>query len=248
MYIKLKGVVLRRTPISDNDAYLTVFTGEKGTISALARGIGRQKSMLGASAQNLSFGELTLYQSKDKYIVNAIDLIEPFVELRSDLSGLSLAAYMGDAASRFFDEGTDSGQALRLFLNCLHLLCTKTLPEWQIKAIFELRICALAGFMPDLTACQGCGNGETELQFFDIENGTLRCADCGGMGFPLSPSVLAAMRHIVYAKMEKLFFFTLSPPSDAELSAVCEQYLLSKAEKSFKTLDFYRSVSFHEYV
>ena len=243
MQIKLKGVVLRKTAISDHDAYLHVFTEDRGVVSVLARGIGRGKSGMSAAAQSLSLCEFTLFAGRDRYIANAIDLVEPFVELRSNLSGLSLAAYFGEIVSRLFDEGTDSGQAFRLFLNCLFLLSKKALPERQIKSIFELRVCALAGFAPDLSACRLCGSGSAQPMYFDVQEGTLQCGACGGAGLLVNPSVLAAMRHIVYAPGEKLFRFTLSPPSDRQLYSVTEQYLMLKSEKVYPSLNFYRSVA-----
>ena len=243
MHIKVRGVVLRKTAISDNDAYLHVFTADRGVISVLARGIGRSKSTMGAAAQSLSLCDFTLFVGRDRYIVNAIDLVEPFVELRSSLSGLSLAAYFGEVVSRLFDEGTDSGQALRLFLNCLYLLSHGLLQEKQIKSIFELRICVFAGFAPDLRACGNCGTADAQPMYFDTEGGTLRCAACGGSGLQVTPSVLAAMRHIVYAPDEKLFNFQLSSPSDGQLYSITEQYLMLKSEKVYPSLNFYRSVA-----
>ena len=59
----------------------------------------------------------------------------------------------------------------------------------------------------------------------------------------MNASVLAAMRHIVYASSEKLFSFTISSPSDKQLYALTEQYLILKSEKIYPSLNFYRSVA-----
>lgn len=51
-----------------------------------------------------------------------------------------------------------------------------------------------------------------------------------------------AMRHCVYAEFDKLFQFTLPEDSIDLLERASEEYLLHISEKSFKTLDFYKTI------
>ena len=45
----------------------------------------------------------------------------------------------------------------RLLLNCLYMISERHYPCAQLKAIYELRALTLAGYMPDVLACAGCG-------------------------------------------------------------------------------------------
>ena len=46
MYLKIQGLVLRRTEYNDTDALLTILTSQHGMVTAKARGIKRKNSPL----------------------------------------------------------------------------------------------------------------------------------------------------------------------------------------------------------
>ena len=93
-------------------------------------------------------------------------------------------------------------------------------------------------------ACERCGAFETPIMYFDMERGLLYCDNCADENalFPLEIGVVSAMRHIVFAKIDILYNFKLSPEASEDLSYITEKYLASKTDRPFKTLDFYYSV------
>ena len=98
-------------------------------------------------------------------------------------------------------------------------------------------------YMPELSGCCVCGREDPDR--FSIADGTLECAGCrasDGVRMPLSPASLAAMRYIVSCPDKKLFSFTLTGAAEKELCDAAESYLLTQLERSFYTLDFYKSL------
>ena len=88
-----------------------------------------------------------------------------------------------------------------------------------------------------------CGSPEPDR--FCIAEGTLECAACrsgDGVRMPLSPASLAAMRYILSCPEKKLFSFSISGAAEKELCDAAESYLLTQLERSFYTLDFYKSL------
>jgi len=138
---------------------------------------------------------------------------------------------------------------LSLILNSLYALDKLSKPPELVKAAFEMKLCALAGYEPLLDACAVCGVADPEKPLLNLNEGVLHCAGCrgelGGEGvsLPLDGPALAALRHIVYGDPKRLFSFTLPPPSMETLSGVCESFLLTQMERGFKTLDFYKSMT-----
>jgi DNA repair protein RecO (recombination protein O) len=53
---------------------------------------------------------------------------------------------------------------------------------------------------------------------------------------------LSAIRHIVLADFDRLFNFRVSDRAGDKLAAFTEDYLLTHLERTFKTLDFYKSM------
>ncbi len=263
MLITANGLVTRvyRT---GNDHILHLITEEHGRLSVMVKG-----SKHAAATQLFTYGNYELYRSQgsELYWLRGAAVTRHFFEVTADLATMALSAYLCDVGSALCGEETpipETETLLRMLLNTLHALATQMKPREQIKAVFELRLAALMGYCPDLTACSRCGEGYPEQLYVDIMNGCLICADCQTalnrlhgpiqtereqeLGerriiCPISASVLAAMRYALSAPDRKIFSFTLT--SDDELRSfahVAETYLLNQLEQDFDTLKFYRSV------
>ena len=243
MKIQTPGLIIKETNIGENDKLLVILTKDYGIIRAFADGVRRMKSKNSAATSLLCYSNFILYKNKDTYKVGDSAPIEMFFDLRYHLEELSLAQYFCDMAIKLTAEDFEPTEILRLLLNSLHFLTKQNKPLNIIKAVTELKLISLAGFMPNLTGCAACGDEQSYK--FSFTEGCLFCLDCGNDindTTVLNPTVLAAMRHIIYADFEKIYSFEI-PEKDAEiLSSISEKYVAVQSEYHFKTLDFYKSV------
>lgn len=244
MYLTTKALVLRITDYNDKDCLLTVLTPEHGKLTLKARGLRRKNSPLIAPCQLLAYGEFTLFDYRGQYTINEAASLELFHGLRRDLQKLSLATYFAQAAEVLSQEDQPNPELLALVLNCLYALDKLTLPENMVKAVFELRAASLAGYTPDLSACAVCGNPTPDR--FDLSQGHLVCSGCahadGGIRMPVTAGMTDAMRYIISCPPRRLFSFVIGQHVLAELAALTEAYLTTQLERSFSTLDFYKSL------
>lgn len=245
MYLKIQGLVLRRTEYNDHDVLLTILTRQHGKLTAKARGLKRKNSPLTAQCQLLAFSEFTLFEYRGMYTINEASTIELFHDLRRDLGKLSLGTYFAQAAEVISQEDLPNPELQSLVLNCLYALSKLNESEMKVKAAFELRVACIAGFQPELTGCAGCGNQWPDR--FDIKAGMAECAACrspesDGIRMPISPAVLQAMRYICFCASRKIFGFTIPDDAMRQLADVTESYLTTQLERGFSTLDFYKSI------
>ena len=243
MLINTSGLILRETNYRDSDKMLTILTKDRGKISASCSGARSRRSSMRAGTQLFAYAELALYESRGRYSVNEAEPIELFMGIRGDISRLSLASYMAELLEALADEDEPDPALLTTGLNCLYALSVGKKPEKQIKAAFELRAAAYAGFMPELLACAVCGDTEPDEPALDINGGTLVCSGCfAGERAKLSGESLLAMRYVLAADGKRLLSFSLTPEALEEFSHACERYILRCLERGFTTLDFYKSV------
>ena len=245
MYLTTHGLVLRVTDYNDRDALLTLLTPDNGKLTVKARSLRRKNNPLSAPCQLLAYGEFVLFEYKGNYTINEATSLELFQPLRRDLLKLSLGTYFAQAAEVVSMEDAPNPQILSLVLNCLHALSYMDVPLAKVKAVFELRLACLAGYLPDLQGCHVCGREEPER--FDLKAGTLECATCrsadsAGLRMPLTPALLDAMRYIVWCDAKRLFSFALGEENTDTLASIAEAYLTTQLERSFSTLDFYKSL------
>ena len=245
--ITTSGLILKEMDYRENDTLITILTKDLGVVFARARGAKRSRSHIAAPTGLFAYSNLTLYRSKDKFTLDSADSIDLFFGLHSDILKLSLAAYICELCSIFSPELEPAEQHLRLALNTLHLLEKDKRPPLLLKAIFELRLTAISGFMPDLSACAVCMEKIEGNMLFSPGEGTLICPECASGArrrddIPLCAAAVAAMRHVVNSPADKVFNFTLSGDAQRQFCGVCERNLLYYAERPPASLNFLTSV------
>ena len=61
---------------------------------------------------------------------------------------------------------------------------------------------------------------------------------------PLTVSAPAALRHIVWGPRKRLLSFRLDDEGMKRLSEASEAYLMTRLERGFRTLDYYKSITY----
>ncbi|MBR3641189.1 MAG: DNA repair protein RecO [Oscillibacter sp.] len=244
-YLVTRGIVLRETETREADKILTLLTPQ-GKCSVIARGVRRKSCRYAACAQTLVFSEWTLYKKGEWYYANDGATVELFAPLRGDLDAMALGFYFAELTETVAAEEESAEALLRHLLNALYALSALKKPPALVKAAFEWKLMALAGYEPLADACACCGEENPATPLLDVTQGVLRCAKCGGDGgglaMPLCPSSLRALRHILYGEPKRLYSFTLGEDALRRLGDAAEAFVAAQLERGFRTLDFYKSL------
>ena len=248
--IVTKGIVLRETQTKEADKILTVLTAEQGKLAVIARGARRKGSRIAAASELLAFSELVLYERRGWYLLDEASTIALFDALRTDVELLSLASYCAEMTEAVTAEDTPAGEVLTLLLNTLYALDTLKKPRELVRAAFELKLLSLSGYEPLVDECAVCGRTAPVEPTFDVQQGVLLCRSCAPGGgeqlLALDPGSLAAMRHVLHSERRRMLSFSLSGETQARFSRVCEALARAQLERSFRTLDFYKSIKTDE--
>lgn len=249
--VSVKAIVLKETNYKDTDKLLTVLSDRLGLLTLRCRGVRSLKSRRFASCQQFVYSDMQLSCKGGQYALEEAEPIESFFSLRSRFEAIAMANYFADVTASVTVEGEEAGEILSLLLNSLYLLSEK--PDeslLKIKAVFEVRLATLIGFMPTVAVCGECGKSE-ELCWFNIAGGVTLCDDCAlnetpdvleRVLVPLDEGVLALVRYITEAESRRIFAFRCDERLLSLLSAFSEKYLLYHLGRSFETLTFLQSV------
>lgn len=241
----LRGLVLRTVDMGERDRLMTVLTAEEGRITLSAKGVRSVKSHRMAACQPFCYSEFTVTCRGNKRTLTETRLIENFYAIREDIERFALASYLCEITETVTVEESGQENILSLLLNCLYLIGNAQKELWLIKGVFEWRLAALLGFMPDLSACADCGRdgGSMALSLID---GCLYCADC--MMKEEKPlciyldEALPLLRYILSAPAKRIFAFDADPALRNVFSNLCEKYLLHQVGRSFAALAFYKTL------
>ena len=246
-FLKTRGIVIKEVSTGEADKIITIFSRNRGRISALAKGGKRSKSKLSAGSQFMCYGEYVLYSGKDMYMVNSCEVLEPFYEIRNDMVKLTYAAHFMDIVQEIIQENQPSPKLLQLLLNSLYMLSKTGKPPELISRVFEFRALSTAGYAPHVRNCMLCGlEAEKSYAFSFSKCGFIcereSCSAEDRFAVELSPGAAKALQYIIYARMEELFSFGLSPEVLEELNRISKRYLRERLERDFTKLDFLKSI------
>lgn len=259
--IAVQGLVVKEAFMGDHDKILTLMTPDRGLITVTGKGVRSFKSKNAAACQPFTYSYFLLRKSNKYFYVAETETIETFFELKCSLDGLALAAYVCDVSEALSVEGMGDPELLRLTLNTLYAIDQKLYPYDHIKASFEMRASAVAGFLPDLTGCDLCEKLPEGDMYLDIMNGRILCKECKPVAeadeiasesgtarlyFIISPTVLYAMRYIVSAPSNKFMSFSIDEEELHLLGKATEMYLCNHIERGFFTLEFYKDIYDYE--
>lgn len=239
MKFSTDALVLKSADVGESDRVITVLTKDYGVMRAFSNGAKKLRNSKQSATQPLCYSHFTFYQSRDSFIVDDAQSIETFFRLRDDIEKLSLAQYFCELAAELAPEMEHSEQYLKLVLNCLYMLVNEKRSQKFLKAVIELRMLTLAGYMPSLGTCSACGKEPEGDVFFDIYGSCIYCSDCKHSGEKITAGILNAMRHICAAPPERLFAFELAPASLDKLSKLSERCLSAQTNRNYRALDFY---------
>ncbi len=237
--IKTRAIVARRADYAEANCMLTLFAEGLGVISAGVYGVKSKKNSLRAAAQPLCFAEFVLSKGAgDIYRITSADISETFYPISEDVEKLALAGYFLEITGDVFS--SEDNAPLSLLLNTLYALSYKNVAANIAKAVFELKMMQYSGYEPVLSACIKCGKEEASA--FSVSGGIV-CKDCKSRtDAALSADVLAAMEYILKSDTKRIFSFELSKSARDALAKISEAYILSKSDKRYKSLEYYKKL------
>ena len=213
-YITAKGMVLETHPYGEADKRIVILTGERGKVTAFARGARRARSVFSASTEPFVFGEFVLYPGKNAYSLEKVNVIEYFREISSDIDKAALGFYFLELAGYYAIEENDEREFANLLYMAVKALLTPGLDLSYIRRAFEFRSMVVFGEYPDMLP-------ESVARPFD----------------GLSVEALNTMRFIQTAGLKELFAVHPEPQVMSEIDKAMDMYIRHHRHHVFKSLE-----------
>ena len=246
MLITIEGLITKEIKIGENNKLVAILTKNQGIIYAFINNNKKTNNNLLIASEISSYGQFVIFKYKEKYTINEAHIINKFPNIRKDIEKLSLCCYLLQLANELIKEEQTTEEYLRLLLNSLYLLDSNKKELDIIKAVTELKMITIAGYMPNLLYCSRCLSGDDNKQYFFLMSGEIRCKDCNIdskiKSISLSKGVLYAMRYIIYSDISKIYSFKLNIKDKVILSQITEEYLLFKTDLDLSTLKYFNNI------
>jgi DNA repair protein RecO (recombination protein O) len=162
-----EAIVLRSLRYGEADRILHLYTRERGRIGAIAKGIRKTKSRVGARLEPLSHVHVHLHEgSGELQTVTGVDLVGAHRATREQPYRLGVAMIGAEAMLRLFGEPEGNARAFGALARFLDL-ADEIAPEPAgrpaldpLALSFQLKLLWLSGYLPHVTTCVECGAGD----------------------------------------------------------------------------------------
>ena len=93
-FIKTKGLIIKKVDFGEGDRIITVFSENYGKIDLLVKRLRQSKKRDQSSVDLLTLSNFTFYKKGDNFILNTIDSIDFFYDLKKDIEKLEIVSYV----------------------------------------------------------------------------------------------------------------------------------------------------------
>lgn len=203
-------MVLKASPVGENDRRLVILTRERGKITAFARGAKRPGSQLMAVSRPFVFGNFRLFEGRDAYNLQSAEISNYFTELAADVEAACYGSYFLEFADYYGREGLDGSEMILLLYQSMRALLKPALPNPLVRTVFELRAMVV--------------NGEYTEQ----------------PPRKVSESAVYAWQYIIATPLESLYTFVLKEEVFRELKQCVDMNRKRFVDREFHSLEILR--------
>lgn len=226
-----KAVVLRSYKLGESDRIVVVMTEQHGKVRAVAKGIRKTKSKIGARLEPLSHVEIQLYKGKDLDTVSQVELIDSSARLHNNLDKLTQGMSMLEAVDQIAEDREPSPHLYRMLQGALQALMDQESPV--MLAAFYWKLLAAEGVCPQVHECLRCGVKDG-LVAFDIFHGGVQCRDCR-TGIGISQAAIDLLQQVLGGQLNVALAQPESPAS-FEISQLATQAMEHHIERRLRSV------------
>jgi DNA repair protein RecO (recombination protein O) len=231
-----EGIVLRAQKLGEADRIVTLLTRDHGRVRAVAKGVRKTTSRIGARLEPFSHVDVQFYEGRTLDGISQVEILSSYgAAIVSDYGRYTAGQAMLETAERLTaEEREPSVQQYLLLVGGLRALVGNEHDPGLILDSYLVRSLAVAGWAPSFDACARCGIAGPHRAFNVAAGGALCTQDrLPGSAAPavetftLLGALLAGDWHIAQASEDR---------ARREASGLIAAYLNWQLERGLRSL------------
>ena len=238
-------MILARLDLGEADRIFTIFTRNRGKMRVIAKGVRRPSSKLGQHLEFFNLCELMLATGRELDVVTGAETLERFDKPREDLDVYAHASYLTELLLQMTEDGDESPPTFDLLLRSLRLLC-EGIDPFLVTRNFELTLCKILGFNPELYKCVSCSDAiGPVVNALSPHLGGMLCPKCFSAdhgSVRLSVNAQKFIRTLDRQGQAEAIKLRLDPTTANEVEQALHQYARNHARRDLSSLKVLRSI------
>jgi DNA repair protein RecO (recombination protein O) len=226
-----QAVVLGSYKFGEADRVVVLLTENHGKVRAVAKGVRRTKSSIGARLEPMSHVDILLRTGRQLDTVDQVKLVHTHSRLRDDFERMRQGLSMLEAINKITPDRDPVPHLFTLLSRALHSLDEYCAPV--MLGAFFWRLLSIEGYTPQLDTCVACGE-EGSISFFDVVEGGVHCTSCRS-GVPITSGALSILRMMLGGKMNEALALEESPATN-EVNQLAMEAIEAHLERRLRSL------------
>ncbi len=235
MEIIVNALVIKSIDYKDNDKILTLFSLERGKITAGIKGVKKSGAKLKFASEPFAFCEFVLAEKQGRYTVIGADYIDSFYNLRLDLLKYYASSVVLETLNLLTNENEPSPELFSLSLSAIKSLNYQG-GELKVLSGYLLKLIEIAGYGLQSLSCQGCDEKIDGRVFFLPKYAEFYCSSCKVDGvMEITSETYNALLKINGKSLPEISATELSRSSEIKLLKFLLFYIQAKTEFTVKS-------------
>jgi DNA repair protein RecO (recombination protein O) len=234
------ALVLRKTKLGEADTIVTMLDSEGRQIRAVAKGVRRSTSKIGARLEPFANVELLLHTGRTLHVVTEVSTVESNSRLREDFDRTVAASVVADVLDKSTADADAEPVLYDLALTTLQAMAeAPASAQPSLVAAFLLKATSLLGFRPTFSQCAKCGRDGASG--FSVVHGGALCASCTeteGGSTHLSHSASSGLVSLMRARMSEVAGLELPADVRDELFRLMTAFAREHIPARLRSLEF----------
>lgn len=237
--IKIKGIVLKAIDYKDSDKLVTIFSLEKGIITAKLVGVKKAKAKMAFAAQPFCFADFVLACRNDFYTVTSASSIDCFFDLTADIDKYYLGLTCLELTQKSMRVGELSPELFVALIKVLGVICYSDVAVMAAVIKYFLETLSIIGYKLTFDKCSVCQSALPNAEFFSFSSGGVVCEKCDKMNaFNITKGELSILKIIEKTDVENIENLKFSSTENLKyvMELVYKMFVYKTGEKlnSFK--------------
>ena len=242
---RLRGIVLARTKLSEQDLIITLLSQTGEQVRAVAKGARKPGGRLASRVDLFYETDFLIAQGRSLGIVSEAQLVDAHPKIRMSPERVSAASAMAEVARLTCYEDVEDGYLYPICARAL-LACEQAADQPHldlVTAAYALKVLSHAGWRPELGTCIACG--DPLVSHFSVEAGGLLCASCAKDvegALELNATEVAWVRALLTHTFDELLATELTSDLGTLLLTLVHRWSTRQLEARLRAWEFMLSV------
>ncbi|PGP45676.1 DNA repair protein RecO [Bacillus thuringiensis] len=225
MFQKVEGIVIRTTDYGETNKIVTIFSRERGKVSAMARGAKKPKSRLASVSQLMTHGHFLIQMGSGLGTLQQGEIISTMKEIREDIFLTAYASFIVELTDKATEDKKHNPYLFEMLYQTLHYMCEGVDPE-VLSLIYQTKMLPVLGMRPYFDTCAIC-HQETDFVAFSVREGGFLCsrhAEQDPYRIPVGEAVHKLLRLFFHFDLHRLGNVSVKDSTKKQMRLVLNTY------------------------